>query len=368
MSSPRKKVLHLIQSLGNGGCENMLLRTLPLLPDFEHRIITLKEMGELAPKFISAGIPIENLGFRHILCTLGILRLRKTIREKRPDVIMTYLFHADFIGRLTLSGTTHAPIIPFLRTTYNHPRYRIARLFEWLTKPLVQHYLANSQAVKDFYIEHIGVTPEKITIIPNGIDTDYFDSIVPDQKLRESFGLSLGDFVIICVANLHPSKGHQFLLEAFESLWPQFPHIKLLIVGDGEGRTSLETRVRTFRSKGSIRLLGRRNDVPALLKISNLFVLPTLFEGQSNAILEAMAAGVPVVTTDIPENRACIKSEKTGVLIRKENTDALADAMRKFLTGRIDTRAIAIQARDIVKEHHGLSLVARNWNTLLHSL
>lgn len=364
----KKKILHLIQSLDNGGCENMLLRTLPLLPDFDHTIITLKEPGELAPKFSSAGITVKTVGYEHILSLAGIRRLREVIRDTGPDIIITYLFHADFLGRFTLFGTTSAPIIPFLRTTYNHPRYRIARLFEWLTKPLVRRYLANSQAVKDFYVEHIRVAAEKITVVPNGIDTEHFDRLAPDPELRESLDVAPDDFVIICVANLHPNKGHRYLLEAFESLWLEFPHAKLLLVGDGEERQTLETMISSFHSKDAIRLLGRRNDVPALLHLSHLFVLPTLFEGQSNAILEAMAAGVPVITTDIPENRACIEHAETGLLVPLESASELADSIRKLMIEPTVARTIATQARDSVRARHGLFSIAQNWSNFLRSL
>lgn len=368
MSSQRKKVLHLIQSLGNGGCENMLLRTLPLISDFEHVIVTLKEPGELAPKFISAGIAVETIHTKHILSPSGIQGLRRSIQVQKPDIIITYLFHADLLGRLSLLGTTRAPIVPFLRTTYNHPRYKIARLLERLTKGLVRRYLANSEAVKDFYTEQIGVTPERITVIPNGIDTNLFDRLVPNPMLRESLSIGPDDFVITCVANLHPNKGHRFLLEAFETLWSEFPQLRLILVGDGEERKNIERLIESFRSKHAIRLLGRRSDVPELLKLSHLFVLPTLFEGQSNAILEAMAAGVPVITTDIPENRACIEHEKTGLLVKPEDTRSLKDAILRTLIDSSVRHSIANEARAAISRDHSLSSIHDRWTAFLESI
>lgn len=364
----KKKILHIIQSLGNGGCENMLLRTLPLVSDFEHIVVTLKEPGELAPKFISAGITVETVHYEHPLSLSGIHRLRETVRKKNPDIIITYLFHADMLGRLALRGTTKAPIVPFLRTTYNHPRYQIARLFERLTKPLAWRYLANSEAVKDFYIRHIGVAAEKITVIPNGIDTETFDHLTPDPELRESLNLTPDDFVIICVANLHPNKGHRYLLEAFESLWSKFPHIKLLLVGDGEERQSIEMMIRSSHSKNAIRLLGRRDDVPALLKLSHLFVLPTLFEGQSNAILEAMAAGIPVITTDIPENRILITSNENGLLVAPQNSPLLEESIKKILLS-IDSRNLFLtNSKEIIGKEFRIRSIAAKLSHFFASL
>ncbi|MFZ1626794.1 MAG: glycosyltransferase [Candidatus Moraniibacteriota bacterium] len=367
--SSKKKILHLIQSLGNGGCENMLLRTLPLLTDeFEHHVITLKELGELAPRFAEKGIPVTTMHWNGFFDIPGYRRLLSEIRQFAPDTVITYLFHADILGRLYVQKNVSVPVIPFLRTTYNHPRYRIARLFEWLTKPLIRGYLANSEAVKDFYVRHIGVAAEKITVIPNGIDTEYFDHLAPNPELRESLNVALDDFVIICVANLHPNKGHRYLLEAFESLWPDFPHTKLLIVGDGEERQNIETMIASFRSKDAIRLLGQRNDVPALLKLSELFVIPTLFEGQSNAILEAMAAGVPVITTNIPENQSIIKDSVTGILVPKKDSIAIAKAMQRLLSNTTLRKSLADMAHDTIRNHHGLSSIRKSWITFLRTL
>jgi len=371
----KKKIIHIIQSLENGGCENMLLRTLPLLQDFEHKIITLKTFGELTPKFVSAGIAVETIHCRGFFDISGIRRLQKTVKEENPDIIITYLFHADMLGRLALCNISQTPIIPFLRTTYNHPKYLVARILEWLTRPLVNQYLANSEAVKNFYVDTIGVRPEKITVIPNGINIEYFNSITPDSELKKSLGIDPDDFVIICVANLHINKGHQYLLEAFERLRTSSTtchpgpdpgsspkqKLKLLLVGDGTEKKNLQNQITNYQSKQNILFLGKRTDVPNLLKVSNLFVLPTLFEGQSNAILEAMATGIAVITTDIPENRTLIQSGVDGILVLQKNSSDLANNMA-YLSLNIDTRrALAEKAREKIKQYFSLAQSAKKW-------
>ena len=424
----KKKIIHIIQSLENGGCENMLLRTLPLLQDFEHKIITLKTFGELTPKFVSAGIAVETIHCRGFFDISGIRRLQKTVKEENPDIIITYLFHADMLGRLFLrsflsfrarprrinSARNLTPVIPFLRTTYNHPKYLTARILEWLTRPLVKQYLANSEAVKDFYVSHIGVRPEKITVIPNGIDVEYFDSIASDPKLKKSLGIDQNDFVIICVANLHPNKGHRYLLEAFEHLFipilpadchpglPPAPFrgairagdpgsipsppsrldesakrvqggeskrgLKLLLVGDGEEKENLQNQIKNYQSKKNILFLGKRSDVPKLLKISNLFVLPTLFEGQSNAIMEAMATGLPIITTDIPENRILIENNISGILVPIQNSAALAQAIQQITENSAMRDQLFEEVKRTIKNSFSLEKIANLFRQFLHSL
>lgn len=343
----------------------MLLRTLPLLNSFEHKIITLKELGELTPKFISAGIAVETIHCGNISNINGIRRLRKIIKNENPDIIITYLFHADILGRLALHGITKSPIIPFLRTTYNHPKYLVARILEWLTKPLVNRYLANSDAVKNFYVKNIGVRPEKITVIPNGINIEYFDSISTDPELKKSFNIKPDDFVIICVANLHINKGHKYLLEAFENVYPENKNIKLLLVGDGDEKERLQKQIENYQSKNNVLFLGKRTDIPKLLKISDIFVLPTMFEGMSNAIMEAMACGLPVITTDIPENRVLVENNINGLLVPIRDSSALIQTIRKMGENPEIRKRLSEEAKITIKNSFSLEKIAEKWENIL---
>jgi glycosyltransferase involved in cell wall biosynthesis len=365
-----KKILHLIQSLDNGGCENMLLRTLPLLNEqgLENIVVTLKAEGSLAEALRARGIPVYTIHQKHLLDISSYFRLLKLIKSHQPELIVTYLLHADIVGRLVLQAPTKAKVIPFLRTTYNHPRYRLARLFEQATKSLVTHYLANSQAVKDFYTSSLGIKPDKITVIPNGIDTDSFDAIQRDENLRKSFEIQPKDTAIICVANLHPNKGHAYLLKAFEEVFEKQPNIHLLIVGDGEERQNLLDQIAHYSSKGNIHFLGRRSDVPQLLKISDIFVLPTLFEGMSNALMEAMGAGLPAIATDIPENRILIKDQKTGLLTLRKSAHDLVRLIEDLLQNKGKRGSIGREAKLFIQENFSLHATVAKTSAFLKSI
>ena len=341
----------------------MLLRTLPRLTEFEHFIITLKEPGELAPKFVSTGISVDCIHCTNFFDFAGIKRLRKIIKQENPEVVITYLFHADMLGRVVLRGVAQGPVIPFLRTTYNHPRYIIARVLEWLTRPLVSKYLANSEAVKNFYINHIGVQPTNITVIPNGIDVACFDTVMPDPGLKKSLSVQPEDFVIICVANLLANKGHRYLLEAFESLGR--PNTKLLLIGDGPERQNLEDQITKYQSKGNIIFLGKRTDISNLFKISNIFVLPTLFEGMSNAIMEAMASGVPVITTDIPENRELITHNETGLLCPAKDTKCISDTISTLVSDNAFANQLSANGKNTMGKQYALHNISKQWKNYL---
>jgi len=372
----KRKIIHLIQALDNGGCENMLLRTLPLLTDFEHKIITLNHKGELAEQFERKKIDVRNIDQKNLWDIFSYFRLLKEIKKEKPDLIFTYLFHADFVGRLFLqvflchsrAGGKPVRIIPSLRTTYNHKKYWSARLFEKLTRSFVKNYMANSQSIKNFYVKNIGVDPEKITVIPNGIDTAFYGKIERDENLKENLNIKKSELVIICVANLHINKGHKYLLEAFENVYAENNNIKLLLVGDGNEKENLLKQIENYSSKNNILFLGKRTDVPQLLKISDIFVLPTLFEGMSNAIMEAMATGLPIITTDIPENRELITSNEVGILIPTQNAIEIQKNISLLLENETLRKSLGGNVRKEINEKFEIGKITREISKFYKSL
>ncbi len=352
-------IIHVINSLEIGGAENMLLKTLPLLNsgEFEQIVVTLFRPGDLAPEFRRRGITVIDIGLRNLADIHALRNLVHRVSELQPGLVITYLFHASLVGRLYLQQRISAPVIPFLRSTYNYPRYLSARLFERATKGLVGHYFANSEAVRDYYVENIGVKSRDITVIHNGIDTSIYERVGTTKVLSE-LQLPKGRMVISCIANLAVNKGHAYLLEAFEGIYQDYPDSYLLIVGEGQERRNLEHQVEAYQSKNNIRFLGRRTDIPEILAITDIFVLPTLFEGLSNAILEAMAAQCTVVTTDIPENRVMINSEETGLLVPTKNVTRLKEAILELIRDKLKRQKLGQNAHKFIKANFDLKHVA----------
>lgn len=353
-------IIHFINSLETGGAETMLLKTLPLLSSQEHRhvVVTYFRAGELAPRFDEQGIRVINIGAKSMFDLVAVKRLRNELVKQNPGLVVTYLFHASVVGRLYLQSRLRVPVIPFLRSTYNYPRYASARLFERATKNLVPHYFANSEAVKDFYVKHLGVKSKKITVIHNGIDTTLYEHANGTDVMAE-LALPRDRQVVTCVANLAINKGHTYLLEAFESTAKDFPNTYLLIVGEGQERHALEKQIEHYLSKSRIKFLGRRSDVPQLLAITDVFVLPTSFEGLSNALLEAMAARCAIITTDIPENKVILKNNESSLLVPYQDVLALQNALKELLLHKPLRRSLGEHAHQFVKQKFALSHVAK---------
>lgn len=358
----RKKIVHLIRTLEVGGCEMALLRMLPLTNNaFEHTIITLQTKGSLAERFINEHISVLALEQRSILDVSSYRKLLRILRDLKPDLLITHLLHADIVGRIYVQWAISCKVISSIVTTYNFKEYWAARLFERVTKGIATQYMANSSSVKDTYVQRFKVKENKITVVPRGIDLDSFINKEDYQSLRGELGISTHDRIVICVANLHINKGHRFLLDAFEKAYQSCPNSKLLIVGTGKEKERLLEQVATYQSKTAIMFLGKRPDIAKLLGISHVFALPTFFEGMSNAIMEAMASGLPIVTTNIPENKELVTHEKTGLFCPIKDSICLASMLTKLINNESMAKELGENGRKEMNNRYNLSVTSQLW-------
>lgn len=356
-----KKIVYLIHSLPSGGSENVFLRTLPKMKNVDNIVVTLRGKGSLFQKFIEADIPVFEINQKNFFDFKSYAKTLKILNEIRPDAILTNLLHADIYGRFFIQLFTKYNVIPYLQTTYNFKRYWPARLFERTSKHLVKEYLSNSEAVKSFYINNYSINPLKIKVIPNGIDVEFFNNISIDSNYKNSLGIKSDHFIISCVANLHQNKGHIYLIKAFERLYKNNYKIQLLLVGDGPERANLEKMSLKYLNAKDIIFLGKRSDVAQILKCSDLFVLPTFFEGLSNAIMEAMASGLPIITTDISENRELITDNFSGMLCPVKNHLELANIILALKNDSMKRTFLGLNAVKKIKEEYDINFIIEKW-------
>jgi len=193
--------------------------------------------------------------------------------------------------------------------------------------------------------------PGKLQVVRNGVFIPKLAS--PEDKIgaRDKLGLAAEDFVITCVGRLVPFKGQHFLIEAVKIIAEQHPEVRLLLVGGGPEKDRIQALVGQSGLKEKAFLLGERSDVPDILIASDLFVLPSFWEGISIALLEAMSYGLPVVVTDVPGNREVLGSQENGVLVPPKDSLALKEAIVSLLEGA-DLRAkLAQKSRTRVERY-----------------
>jgi glycosyltransferase involved in cell wall biosynthesis len=249
-------------------------------------------------------------------------------------------------------------------TRFNRKRRLICRALGRFT----DLSLAVSQGVKDYLVTETGLAPAKIRVVPNGVDVAALDAARPGPEVRRELGLPEGVPVIGLVGRLdHWGKGHKELFQAMVSLKARHP-MCALIVGGGRRQAEMRQLAESLGLGESVHFLGQRQDVPDLLRAMDIFVLPSYSEGVSLALLEAMAAGLPVIATAVGGLPEVVTDGETGWLIPPRDPAALAGALTRLLADPALARQLGAKAREQVREHYSLDRLGREINEIYGEL
>lgn len=347
----RIPVLIIINSLDSGGSEHHLLQVLPRLdPErFEVQILPLYSGGTLTNEFVSRGISfVAPQGSGRIL--INLWRLAVAIRQRRP-IVHCFLPKAYLFGGF-ISVILKAPLLVMSRRSRNYYQNRrpISALMERLLQRSTAATLANSRVVMQDLLDE-GVAQARTRLIYNGVDCKRFpagpERNVRRQAMRSALGLSDDRIVLICIANFFPYKGHSDLLYSISLLgYRLITRIELLLVGRDAGtRESMEVQAARLGLSASVRFLGERMDVPDLMVGSDVGVLASHEEGFSNAVLEGMAAGLPMVVTDVGGNAEAVTDGECGYVVPARAPTALAQALTDLINDPGRRQAMGEAAR-----------------------
>ena len=309
------RILHIIPTLVRGGAEKQLALLAAGLPkdQFDVHVAVLTHTGPLEANLREAGIPVTVIGKRWKVDPFAFSRLKRLIRRLKPDVVHTWLFAANSYGRQAALAAGVKHIVAGERCVdpwKTGLHFAIDRSLARRTERIV----TNSSGVKDFYVRH-GLPADKFTIISNGIRVGPLVEPLSRDELFKELKLPPAEHLIGIVGRLWPQKRIKDLIWAADLLRTTRDGWHALIVGDGPQRWRLERFRDQNEIAGQVHFLGERNDVPRLMPHFDVLWLGSEYEGQSNAVLEAMAAGVPVVATDIPGNRDLVVPNETGLLL-----------------------------------------------------
>lgn len=354
----KKKILHFVSGLEVGGTETQLLRILPLLEkNIENRVCCFNGYGPVGKKLEEKGLKVYYLNFKGRHDMMVFWRLRKAIKEFNPDILVTYLIHCDLIGRFWGRIFGIKKIVCSQRGSLLQWEY--LRFFDRLTKFLVTKYTVQTETAKRQLVKKLNAPENKFFVIPNGIDLNDFNFELDIEKKKKAIGINGENINITCVSKLREGKGHEYLFEAFEKIYETNQKINLLIVGDGEKKEELKKQIKNYHSKNNIHFFGDRNDVKEILKISDIFVLPTLAEGMSNAILEAMANGLPIITTSITVNKELIKNGINGILVPPQNSQAIFEAASKLIENESLRIKLGKKAKEVCQNNFELEKISK---------
>ncbi|MCK4234467.1 glycosyltransferase [candidate division WOR-3 bacterium] len=368
---PKKnKILYIINNLLIGGAEKLLLSVIDKLNKDKYDIMVccLYSNNPLKSEFEKRGVTVKSLGIKNNRDILCIFKLVKLLKQERANIVHTHLFYANIYGRIA-AKLVRVPII--ISTEHSNAPWRnkqrlklkIRLLIDRVTAKFCDRIIAISESVKDNLIQWERIDPNKIVVIHNGINIKKYQIM---DKNRDG---SSSDSVIGCIGRLEPIKGHIFFMKAAARIFEKIRNVRFILIGDGSLRQDLEKLAQDLNISKRVSFLGFRDDIPELLSVIDVFVLPSLWEGFGIVLLEAMAMGKVVVASDVGGISEIVVDKKTGYLCPPMDPNTLADIVVGLLKDPLKIRTMGLVGRERVKKHFTLDKMVEKtehvYNTLI---
>ncbi len=396
MDLSQARLLFVSTSTGLGGSEKVLARLARAeRPSWQEvGVCSLKPTGHFGPILEREGITVVSCGapdgggLRGGLATLGAaLPLLRAVRRFRPTLIHAFLFRAGLLSRLpVLLRRVPRLVVSIRQMEVRHP---VLHLLDRCTAGSVDRFTAVSEAARRTIAGRSGIPEERIEVIPNGVDlpgpaagalADWRRARREEARRRlESLTGPLPETIVGCAGRLDPIKGHRLLLEAMATLFPPAgrpagpgpdpaDRLALVLAGGGSERAALEALASRAPLAGRVRLLGERADLPDLLPAFDLFVLPSRAEGMSNALLEAMAEGIPAIATRAGGSSEAIEPGVSGILVDPGDRAALAGAIGALAADPDRARALGLAGRERVRSRFSVERMLGAYHRLYEFL
>lgn len=368
------KVLHIITGLGTGGAEMMLFKLLVASnKDIEHIVISLTGSGEMGKRIEQRGVPVIDLGMHSIVSGVsGFFRLVREIKKRSPDVIQTWMYHADLIGGMAAKLAGFRKIIWNIRNsdldpekTKLHTRLTV-RACAFLSRWIPEKIICNSNRSAQIH-QQAGYEKGKIVIIPNGFDLKLFLSDQTRRKdVRRESGIDENIFLIGLIARFDPQKNHKGFIDAATLLKKKVSHVHFLLCGHQVDNNN-DQLIQWICSAGLVdafHLLGPRQDIHRITAALDVATSSSSYgEAFPNVIGEAMACGVPCVVTDVGDSAWIVGD--TGLVVAPDDPAALAVAWERLLLKSDDERQeLGKLARKRIEENFSIETIARQYTNL----
>ena len=355
-------ILHLISSSGFLGAENVVLELAKesKKAGFWVTVGILENRNnlhmELVKRAKGEGLKVQIFPCKGRFDTRTIPSIRSFINSEQPSILHSHGYKSNFYalaanrGKILWVVTNHL----WKRTTFT------LKVYAYLDSLLIRRadkVIAVSDEIAD-EMKTKGISASKILVIDNGIDLQKFTNQTRNNELRKSFGFNGNHKIIGTVASLTEEKGHIYLIEAALQVIYKYPECRFLIVGDGGQRKFLEGKTADLGLTDKVIFTGSRKDVPEILSMLDAFLLPSLKEGLPMALLEAMAAKVPVIASSVGAIPDVIKDGMNGMLIPPKNSDAIAKVIAIMLSNGDSTKEMAQKAFEKVRDHYSSKQMA----------
>lgn len=371
--------MFLSTGLNIGGAEVMLYRLLSHMnrDKFAPEVVSLMDKGPVGEKIESLGIPVNALGMkRGRFDIVSFLRLLRHMRKVRPQLLQTWMYHANLVGSLASKFVGNVSIVWGIRHSDitqeagKKSTMWVTKACASLSKRIPTKIICCSEASKRIHAE-LGYDTKKMMVIPNGVDVSTFK---PDMEARNSvrkeLGIALDEPLIGFVARFNPQKDHENFFRAAKALLERRPGVHFVLCGE-EVTTQNDMLFNWLKDMGaahSFSLLGRRDDIPRLMASFDVATLASNSgEAFPNVLVEAMACGVPCVATDVGDSAYIIGD--TGLIVPPKEPEALAHSWLRLLDmSREERRNLGTKARERVTSNFDISIVAAKYEALYEEI
>jgi glycosyltransferase involved in cell wall biosynthesis len=364
-TAPRKdekiSIFLIIATLDRGGAERQLVELAKRLNRGKYRPVVgcLRRKGPLGSELEQAGIRVFSPGKRGKFDPFLILRLAFLLRREKPQIVHTWMFTANTHARISaiLAGV---PVIIAAERSVDRGKRWYHFLIDRLLLGFTDMVVVVSEGTRRFYRHKALISNRKMRVITNGVDYEKFSEYQP-------VSLPDGDLVLAC-GRLIAAKGFVCFIQAIRLVHRQIPEAKFIILGEGPERKRLEEEISRLELDKIISLPGEVGDVRPYLSSSVLFVLPSLFEGTPNVVLEAMAAGKPVVATRIEGSAEVVIEGETGLLVPPLKPEPLAGAIFSLLKDRALCEKMGRAGQERVKRYFTMEKMVKSYEELYQKL
>lgn len=374
-------VWYLIPALSVGGTERTLVELANGLNKDRHDVTvwTIFEQNPLADR-LASDVRHRTLGVQGVIPNneariaraerpieypLAPLRFIRAVRTHKPDILQSFLFYDNVIARIAGKTTPETTVISGVRSVPDSQPISQA-LLDRVTLPLSDYVVSNSRAGVQ-YVADRGASRNRIGVVPNGRNlSKYRDA--DSSNVRRSLGLQADSRLVGTVGRLIERKGQMDLLEAWPAVRSHHGDAHLVLVGDGPERETLEARVAKMGESDTVHFLGMREDVPNLLASFDAFAFPSHFEGLPGALIEAMAAGLPIVTTPVNGNSELIENYRNGLHVSPKHPDQLAWALIRILAEPELAASLGKQAQADAFEQYTVDRMVTAFETIYNRL
>jgi glycosyltransferase involved in cell wall biosynthesis len=372
------RITHVITGLSAHGAETMLYRLLSASNPQEHQyeVISLTDRGAMAGKIESLGVPVRVLNMRPgVPNPIAVTRLARMLRESRPELVQTWMYHADLLGGLAARLAGNIPVVWGIHHTRVDWRdtkfltFLTVRLCAWLSRTLPAGIVCCSQASEEAHLK-LGYAAAKMRVIPNGIDVQEFrPEPAAGLALRKALGIPAEALVIGLAARFHPHKDHSTFFRAAGMLHKEFPGTHFVLCGDGIVRENPELAAQVDQAQLMDRchLLGPRSDMRSVYAAWDVATNSSLSEAFPLAVGEGMACEVPCVVTDVGDCAAIVGD--TGKVVPSQRPELLAKSWRELLEGGSEVRQkLGTAARERVVKRYSLPVLVEQYQALYRTV